>query len=267
MGRDAVKAVRRHRIYLEDDMLALGANLSAELEEKLIFSGGFETPLPVDEENASVRFISLGSAYLFGIVIAAADMDATMAVLDAGTREPVDGSRFELSRFTYFVINLNTGLMASIYRRSAPNAARVLARCMNRLLTPRVWILDEADGGWKSRLAEMKSAELTAVPRDERTLKQALAHVRELAPFISRTGRASVTLRFEVPAVLISLIERADPAEFETLKVRGLNPSGRYEVIDFLQDDMSLMAEINLTDDEMREWEVVRSRLIAALED
>jgi hypothetical protein len=40
-------------------------------------------------------------------------------------------------------------------------------------------------------------------------------------------------LRFEVPAVLISLIERADPAEFETLKVRGLNPSGRCEVAGF----------------------------------
>ena len=49
--------------------------------------------------------------------------------------------------------------------------------------------------------------------------------------------------------------------------MRGLNPSGRYEVIDFLQDDMSLMTEINLTDDEMREWKVVRNRLIAALED
>ena len=265
MGRDTVKAVRRHRIYLEDDMLALGADLTAELEEKLIFSGGFETPLPVEEENASVRFISLGSACLFGVVIATADMDAATAVLDVGTREPVDGSRFELSRFTYFVINLNTGLMASIYRRSAPNAARVLARCMNRLLTPRVWILDEADSGWRSRLAAMKSAELTAVPRNARVLKQALVNVRGLESFAARAGRASVMLRFQTPAVLISLIERADAAEFETLKVRGLNPSGRYEVIDFLQDDMSLKSEINLTDAEMRDWEIVRNRLIAAL--
>jgi hypothetical protein len=35
------------------------------MEEKLIFSGGFETPPPVEEENASVRFISLGSACLW----------------------------------------------------------------------------------------------------------------------------------------------------------------------------------------------------------
>jgi hypothetical protein len=266
MGRDTVKAVRRHRIYVEDDMLALSTDLTAELEEKLIFSGGFETPLPVEEENASVRFISLGSDYLFGVVTAAADMDAAMAVLDAGTLEPVDGSRFELLHFTYFVIDLNTGLMASIYRRSAPNAARVLTRCMNRLLTPRVWILDEADSsGWRARLAAMKSAELTIALRNARELKQALMHMRGLEPFVARASRATVTLRFEAPAVLISLIERAEKAEYETLKVRGLNPSGRYEVIDFLQDDMSLMSEIELTDAEMREWEIVRNRLITAL--
>ena len=82
-GRDTVKAVRRHRIYVEDDMLSLSADLTAELEEKLVFSGGFETPVPVEAENASVRFISLSCAYLFGVVTAAADMDAAMAVLDA----------------------------------------------------------------------------------------------------------------------------------------------------------------------------------------
>ena len=57
-----------------------------------------------------------------------------------------------------------------------------------------------------------------------------------------------------------------DAAAFETLKVRGLNPSGRYDVIDFLKDDMALMAEIHLTDTEMRDnWETVRDKLIAAM--
>jgi hypothetical protein len=266
MGRDTVKAVRRHRIYVEDDMLSQSADLTAELEEKLVLSGGFETPAAVEAENASVRFISLSSAYLFGAVTAAADMDAAMAVLDAGTREPVDGSRFELTRFTYFVIDLNTGLMASIYQRTAPNAARVLARCLNSLLTPHVWILDEADDGWKARLAAMKSAELTAAPRDEGALKRTLAHLRGLEAFAARAGRAAVMLRFETPAALIPLIERADASEFETLKVRGLNPSGRYDVIDFLKDDMALMAEISLSDAEMRGgWEAVRDKLIATL--
>jgi hypothetical protein len=266
MGRDTVKAVRRHRIYVEDDMLAMSADLTAELEDKLVFSGGFAAPVPVEAEDASVRFLSCSSAYLFGVVTAAADMDAAMAVLDAGTREPVDGSRFALSRFTYFVINMNTGLMASIYRRTAPNAARVLARCMNSFLTPRVWILDETDDGWKTRLAAMKSAEVTMAPGDAGALKKALAYARGLEAFAARGDRVAVTLRFETPAALIPLIERADRTMFETLKVRGLNPSGRYDVIDFLKDDMALMAEISLTDAELRNgWEAVRDKLIAVL--
>jgi hypothetical protein len=268
MGRDTVKAVRRHRIYVEDDMLSQSADLAAELEEKLVFSGGFETPVPVESENASVRFISLNNTYLFGVVTVAADMDAAMAVLDAGTREPVDGSRFALLRFTYYVIDLNTGLMASIYRRTAPNVARVLARCLNSLLTPHVWILDEASGSWKKRLAAMKSAELTVAPWDAGAFKKTLAHLRGLEALAARAGRTAVTLRFETPAALIPLIERTDTAAFETLKVRGLNPSGRYDVIDFLKDDISLMAEIPLTDDEMRhDWETVRDKLIAAMGD
>ena len=119
----------------------------------------------------------------------------------------MEGRRFALLRFTYFVIDLNTGLMASIYRRTAPNAARVLARCLNSLLTPHVWILDEADGGWKTRLAAMKSAELTVASRDAGALKKTLAHVRGLEAFAARAGRTAVTLRFETPAALIPLIE------------------------------------------------------------
>lgn len=85
--------------------------------------------------------------------------------------------------------------------------------------------LDWADSGWQryKRRADGGAA--------GRALKRALAHMLE--PFGARSGRVSVMLRFEVPAVLISLIERADPAEFETLKVRGLNPSGRCEVAGF----------------------------------
>ena len=57
-------------------------------------------------------------------------------------------------------------------------------------------------------------------------------------------------LRFQTPAVLISLIERG-PAEFETLKVA--EPQRPLRSDRFLQDDMSLKSEINLTDAEMRD--------------
>jgi hypothetical protein len=266
MGRDTVKAVRRHRIYVEDDMLAMSADLTAELEEKLVFGGGFASPVPVAAEGASVRFLSYNSVHLFGIVTAATDMDATMAVLDADTREPVP-ERFALSRFTYFVLDVNTGLMASIYQRTAPNAARVLARCMNSMLTPHVWILEETDDGWKTRLEAMKRAELTVALKDTNALKKPMAHLKGLEAFALRAGRVAVTMRFETPAALIPPIAHADRELFETLKVRGLNPSGRYDVIDFLKDDMALMAEINLTDAELRDggWESIRDKLIAVL--
>jgi hypothetical protein len=267
MSRDAVKAVRRCRIYVEDDMLAMSAGLKEELEGRLVFSGGFAASVPVEPEGAHVRFLSYNGDYLFGLISAAADLDATTAVLDAGTRAPVDSRRFALSRFTYFVIDVDTGLMAAIYQRTAPNAARVLARCLNSLLTPRVWILDEMSDGWKSRLAAMKSAEVTLAARETGALKKTLAHQAGLEAFAARADRAAVTLRFETPSALIPLLERADKALFETLKVRGLNPSGRYDVIDFLKDDMALRAEINLTDAELRVggWEAVRDKLIAAL--
>jgi len=267
MGRDTVKAVRRHRIYVEDDMLAMSADLTAELENKLVLSGSFAAPVPVEAEDASVRFLSYNSVYLFGIVSAAADMEATMAVLDADTREPVAGGRFALSRFTYFVINVNTGLMASIYQRTTPNAARVLERCLNSVLTPRIWILDEMDDGWRAKLAAMKSAEVTVALKDAGAMKKSLTHLKGLEAFASRADRVTVTMRFENPAALIPLIGHVDTNQLETLKVRGLNPSGRYDVIDFMKDDMTLMTEISLTDAELRDgdWETVRDKLVAVL--
>ncbi|MGI5918214.1 MAG: hypothetical protein ACOX8N_00940 [Christensenellales bacterium] len=51
---------------------------------------------------------SASAAPACGIVIAAANMDAVMAALDAGTREPA-GSCFELLRFIYFVIQPEYG--------------------------------------------------------------------------------------------------------------------------------------------------------------
>ena len=133
------------------------------------------------------------------------------------------------------------------------NACRI-----DGFLTLRV-DLDWADSGWQryERRADGGAA--------GRALIRALAHMLE--PFGARSGWASVMLRFEVLAVRISLIERTDPAEYAMLKARRLNPSGRCEVVGFLQDDMLLMTGDHLTDDEMREWEVVRNRLVAALVD
>lgn len=267
MGRDSVRAVCHHRIYVENNMLAMSAGFKTELEEKLLFSDGFMSPVTVEAENASVRFLSYNNTFLFGIVSAAADLDATLLVLDTQTDRPMDAARFSLAQFTYFTINVDTGLMVSIYKRNAPNAARVLCRCFNYALAPRVFILDELSDSWKQRLAAMKSAEVTLVLKDADTVKQLLTAVRGLEGFVKAADRAAVTARWETPGELIHAIENADLELFETLKVRGLNPSGRYDVIDFLQDEISLKTEIELTDAELHEggWESVRDRLIGEM--
>ncbi len=267
MGRDSVRAVCHHRIYIEDDMLAMSVGLKSELEQKLLFADGFMSPVFVEAENASVRFLSYNNTYLFGIVSAAADMDATMLVLDTQTDRPMDAGRFSLAQFTYFVIDVDTGLMVWIYKRNAPNAARVIYRCLNSAVVPRVCILDELSDSWKQRLAAMKSAEVTLALKDTIAVGQRLAQVRGMEGFVKEADKVAVTVRWESPGGLIRIIERADRNLYDTLKVRGLNPSGRYDVIDFLQEEISLKSEIELTDDELREggWEALRDRLIGEM--
>ena len=267
MGRDSVRAVCHHRIYIEDDMLAMSVEMKPELEQKLLFADGFMSPVHVAAENASIRFLSYNNTYLFGIVSAAADVNATMLVLDTQTDRPMDAGRFSLAQFTYFVINVDTGLMVWIYKRNAPNAARVIYRCLNSTIVPRVCILDELSDSWKQRLAAMKSAKVTLALKDAGAMRQPLTHVHGLESFVKEADRVAVTVRWESPGELIRIIERADRSLYDTLKVRGLNPSGRYDVIDFLQEEISLKTEIELTDDELREggWEVVRDRLIGEM--
>ncbi len=267
MGRDSVRAVCRHCIYIEDDMLSTTVDFKTDLENKLLFTDDFMAPVFVEAENASVRFLSYNNTFLFGIVSAAADMDATMLVLDTHTDRPADTGRFQLAQFTYFLINVNAGMMVSMYKRNTPKAARVIARCFNNALVPKVYILDELSDTWKQRLASMKSAEVTAVLSDMDTVRQGLAQARGLEGFVKEADRVSVTARWESPGELIPTIERADRSLYDTLKVRGLNPSGRYDVIDFLQDEISLKTEIELTDAELRAggWEAVRDKLIGVM--
>ncbi len=267
MGRDSVRAVCRHRIYIEDDMLSTTVDFKTDLENKLLFTDEFMAPVFVEAENASVRFLSYNNTYLFGIVSAAADMDATILVLDAHTDRPVEAGRFRLAQFTYFLIDVNTGLMVSMYKRNTPKAARVVARCFNSVLVPKVYILDELADTWKQRLASMKSAEVTAVLSDMGPVRQGLAQAHGLEGLIQESNRVAVTARWESPGELIPIIERADRSLFDTLKIRGLNPSGRYDVIDFLQDEITLKTEISLTDEELRVngWEIVRDKLVCEM--
>jgi len=109
----------------EDDVLALGPISRQGWKECLSFQAVLRCRCGEKGEREHVLHFSLRSVRLLGIVIAAVDMDAATAALDADTREPA-GSRFNLLRFIYYVVNLNTGLMASMSRRFACHAGACL---------------------------------------------------------------------------------------------------------------------------------------------
>ncbi len=268
MGRNSVRAVCHYRIYVEDDILALSTSLKNELEEKLIFTDDYMAAVYVEAEKANVQFLSYNNTYLFGIVSAVSEMDTTMLVYDTQTHKLMDTGRFSLSQFTYFLIDVNTGRMVSIYKKTAPNAARVLGRCFNSRLLLKVCILDELSESWKDRLGEMRMAEVTVALKDADLIKKPLAQIPGLERIVSSADRMTVAARWDAPGSgLIPVIEHADRSLYETLKIRGLNPSGRYDVIDFLKEEISLKTEIELTDREMREggWETVKEKLIGAI--